>query len=86
MLDRCVLPLVAEAARCLDDGIVGSEAELDLAMVMGTGFPPGRGGPIAWSQDLGWKALVDRMDELARTVGERFVPYDGLRRRAVRTV
>jgi len=40
-----------EAALCLDEGIAESPAEIDLAMVMGTGYAPFRGGPLHFSDD-----------------------------------
>jgi 3-hydroxyacyl-CoA dehydrogenase/enoyl-CoA hydratase/3-hydroxybutyryl-CoA epimerase len=36
----------AEAKRCLDEGIAETQEDIDLAMVMGTGYPPFRGGPM----------------------------------------
>ncbi len=44
LTDRMVLPMVNEAARCRDEGVVRSAADLDLALIFGTGFPPFRGG------------------------------------------
>jgi len=41
---RVMLPMMFEAIRCLDEGIVASAAEADVAMIYGTGFPPFRGG------------------------------------------
>ena len=43
ILRRLVLAMINEAARTLEEGIVISAAEVDLAMIMGTGFPPFRG-------------------------------------------
>lgn len=37
-----------EAKRCLNEGVAASAADIDLAMVLGTGYPPFRGGPLAW--------------------------------------
>ncbi len=53
ILDRCLLIMVNEAARCLLEKVVEKPAFLDLAMIMGTGFRPQRGGrrctgPTAW--------------------------------------
>ncbi|RMH52312.1 MAG: fatty oxidation complex subunit alpha [Zetaproteobacteria bacterium] len=43
---RCLLPLVIEALRCLDEGIVADRDTLDGAMLYGIGYPPFRGGPL----------------------------------------
>ncbi len=71
---RIVLPMVNEAARCLEEGVVGSAAELDLAMIMGTGFPPFRGGLCRWADTEGVATLAERMQQFAASVGERYRP------------
>ncbi len=80
LAERMVLPMVNEAARCLEEGIVGSPGELDLAMVFGTGFPPFRGGLCRWADGTGLEALADRLERYAEAVGPRFAPSDALRR------
>lgn len=42
--------MVEEAQRCLDEGIVKTPDEIDLAMILGTGFAPFRGGPIEYAK------------------------------------
>jgi 3-hydroxyacyl-CoA dehydrogenase/enoyl-CoA hydratase/3-hydroxybutyryl-CoA epimerase len=44
--------LTEEADRCLLEGIAEGPEEIDFAMVMGTGYAPFRGGPIAWGEKL----------------------------------
>lgn len=83
IVHRLVYPLVDEAYRCLDDGIVASEQDLDLGMVMGIGFPPFLGGVTGFAAREGLRTIVARLDELARNVDPRFQPSDGLRRRAL---
>jgi 3-hydroxyacyl-CoA dehydrogenase/enoyl-CoA hydratase/3-hydroxybutyryl-CoA epimerase len=51
VLDRCVLPLVAEAVRCADEGVAEGEDQIDMAMVLGIGFPPFRGGPFEYARE-----------------------------------
>ncbi|MCB1007968.1 MAG: enoyl-CoA hydratase/isomerase family protein [Acidobacteria bacterium] len=80
LAERMVLPMVNEAARCLEEGIVGSPGELDLAMVFGTGFPPFRGGLCRWADAEGLATLVGRLERYAEAVGARFAPSDALRR------
>jgi len=46
MRDRVFLIMINEAARCLDEGIVANPAYLDMALIMGIGFPPFRGGVV----------------------------------------
>lgn len=50
---RLLYPLINEAARCIDDGIVREPWVVDLAMVLGTGFAPFRGGPLQMLEEIG---------------------------------
>ena len=45
--DRMVLPLLNECARCLEEGVAATAADVDLALVFGAGFAPFRGGHCA---------------------------------------
>jgi 3-hydroxyacyl-CoA dehydrogenase/enoyl-CoA hydratase/3-hydroxybutyryl-CoA epimerase len=83
LVQRLVYPLVDEAYRCLDEGIVQSEQDLDLGLVMGIGFPPFTGGITQFAATEGLATIVSTLDKLARARGSRFEASDGLRRRAV---
>ncbi len=83
LLHRLVYPLVDEAYRCLDEGIVAGEDDLDLGLVMGIGFPPFTGGVTQFARREGLAAIVAALDGLARGGGQRFQPSDGLRRRSL---
>lgn len=79
---RLVLCMVNEAARVLDEGIVGEAGAVDLAMIMGTGFPPFRGGLLRFADTLHPRGLVERLEQLRDEVGERFEPAPLIRRLA----
>ena len=79
---RLLYPMVDEAYRCLAEGIVESEEDLDLALVMGIGFPPFTGGITEFARREGLDAVLSRLEKLASTHGPRFVPGPELRRRA----
>ena len=81
-VERCVYPMVAEAARCLDEKVVRGPGELDLAMVMGTGFPPFRGGLLRYSDATGLSAIVDGLKYWQDKLGKRFEPPSALCERA----
>jgi 3-hydroxyacyl-CoA dehydrogenase/enoyl-CoA hydratase/3-hydroxybutyryl-CoA epimerase len=78
LVDRMVLPMVNEAARCLAEQVVRSPSDLDLAMIMGTGFPPFRGGLCRWADLQGIEHLVESLARLAEQYGERFRPSEAL--------
>jgi 3-hydroxyacyl-CoA dehydrogenase/enoyl-CoA hydratase/3-hydroxybutyryl-CoA epimerase len=77
--DRMVLPMVNEAARCLEEGVVRTASDLDLAMIFGTGFPPFRGGLCRWADQEGLPQIVASLERLEAAVGDRFRPSDALR-------
>jgi 3-hydroxyacyl-CoA dehydrogenase/enoyl-CoA hydratase/3-hydroxybutyryl-CoA epimerase len=81
-LARALWLMVAEASRCLDEGIARSPSELDLAMVMGTGFPPFRGGLLRYADAYGLTRIVDELDRFREKLGLRFGPPESLRDRA----
>ena len=82
IVDRLVLAMVAEGARCLEEDVVAGPAELDLATVMGTGFAPFTGGLMRYADSRGTAEVAARLRELCTSqaiVGrpggpERFAP------------
>ena len=74
VLDRLILPMVKEAAICLDEKVVGSPEELDLAMVFGIGFPPYRGGICKYVDARSAADCVASLTRLAAKHGIRFEP------------
>jgi 3-hydroxyacyl-CoA dehydrogenase/enoyl-CoA hydratase/carnithine racemase len=80
--DRLLLPLVNEATRMLDEGIVAGAQEIDRVLAAMLGTDPETGG-ILWDADRqGLSGIVGRLDDLARRHGERFSPTPLLRRLA----
>ncbi|MDY7092520.1 MAG: 3-hydroxyacyl-CoA dehydrogenase NAD-binding domain-containing protein [Acidobacteriota bacterium] len=77
--ERLILPMINEAACCLEEGVVDSPETLDLAMILGAGFPPFRGGLCRWADHRGLDSVVGGLERLAGVVGERFRPSDALR-------
>ena len=60
---RMMIPMATELARCLEEGIVDSAAEADMALVYGVGFPPFRGGVFRWIDSIGIQAFVEMSDK-----------------------
>ncbi|PHS36398.1 MAG: fatty-acid oxidation protein subunit alpha [Sulfurovum sp.] len=74
ILDRAILIMVNEAARCLEENVVDNAQYLDMAMVLGTGFPAFRGGLLRYADSRGSANVVARLLELEKQFGERFAP------------
>ena len=69
---RCVLAMVNEAARCLQDGILRSSRDGDVGAVFGIGFPPFRGGPFRYVDSLGVERVVRALEGLNSDRAPRF--------------
>ncbi len=82
MVDRCVLPMINEAARILDEGVARSPGDVDLAMITGTGFPPFRGGLLRYADSVGTKTILAKLESFEREFGARYEPAALLRRKA----
>ena len=89
IIDRMMLAFCNETVRCLEDNIVATPAEADMAMIMGVGFPPFRGGPCRYIDQVGldnYLALCEKYAHLGKAyeapqkirdmaaAGEKFYP------------
>jgi 3-hydroxyacyl-CoA dehydrogenase/enoyl-CoA hydratase/3-hydroxybutyryl-CoA epimerase len=76
---RCVLPMLNEAVRCLQDGVIRSARDGDIGAVFGIGFPPFLGGPFRHLDTMGLPAAVEHLDALNARFPGRFEPATLLR-------
>lgn len=79
--DRLFLAMLLEAVRALEEEIVSEPAHVDMAMILGTGFPAFRGGPLGWCDSEGAAAIV-RRSEKYESLGKRFESPETLRHMA----
>ncbi|MBI3286915.1 MAG: 3-hydroxyacyl-CoA dehydrogenase [Chloroflexi bacterium] len=79
-VERCLLPLINEAALCLEENIA-SPADIDMAMMAGTGMRRGDRpiGPLGLADEMGLDAVLGQLEEFQRKYGERFRPARYLR-------
>lgn len=68
--DRLFLPMIDEAARCLEEKIVRKARDIDLALILGIAFPRFRGGLLRYADDLGIDYVVKKLEEIY----ERYEP------------
>nr|WP_154926646.1 fatty acid oxidation complex subunit alpha FadJ [Pantoea agglomerans] len=76
--ERCVMMMLNEAARCLDEQVIRCARDGDIGAVFGIGFPPFLGGPFHYMDKLGAAEMVNRLTRLTQQHGERFTPCDAL--------
>ncbi|MEM7764277.1 MAG: 3-hydroxyacyl-CoA dehydrogenase NAD-binding domain-containing protein [Pseudomonadota bacterium] len=74
LTDRLILPMVNEAVKCLDEGVVESADLLDGGVIFGTGFAPFNGGPLQYARQRGVAEIIETMQALARSHGEHLAP------------
>ena len=74
IVSRLTLPMINEAAYCLGERVVATPGKLDLAMILGTGFPPFRGGLLRYADSLGARRIQQRLEEFVERLGPRFAP------------
>ncbi len=82
IVQRCLLALVNEGARILDEGFADSAEDIDRVYRFGYGFPAERGGPMAYADSLGLDEVLKQIRELEAAQGEFWKPAAGLVRRA----
>ncbi len=73
VVERMMLPMLLECSRCLEDGIVASPVEVDVALLYGLGFPPFRGGIFRWADSVGAASLL-KAAEKHRRLGALYAP------------
>jgi 3-hydroxyacyl-CoA dehydrogenase/enoyl-CoA hydratase/3-hydroxybutyryl-CoA epimerase len=74
IVDRCVLAMLNEAARCLEEGVLRSARDGDIGAVFGIGFPPFRGGPFRYIDSVGADQIVQQLEDLNDRFRPRFEP------------
>ncbi|MEA3102711.1 fatty acid oxidation complex subunit alpha FadB, partial [Caballeronia mineralivorans] len=63
IMERMMLPMLVESAAALEEGVVATPAELDMALLLGLGFPAYAGGPMKYADWLGLRQVVALCDK-----------------------
>jgi 3-hydroxyacyl-CoA dehydrogenase len=74
IVDRCILALVNEGARILEEGMALRSSDIDVIYITGYGFPAWRGGPMFYAETLGPATVRARIEEFARRHGRALWP------------
>ena len=75
--DRLFFPMLLEATRVLEEGIVREPGDVDMGLILGIGFPPFRGGILRWADTVGAANIVERLNRFA-SLGKRYEPTESL--------
>jgi 3-hydroxyacyl-CoA dehydrogenase/enoyl-CoA hydratase/3-hydroxybutyryl-CoA epimerase len=76
VVERCVLLMLNEAAKCLEEKVIRSPRDGDIGAIFGIGFPPFLGGPFRYMDELGMEHLVGRLEHYASTYNDKYTPAD----------
>ncbi|WNL41112.1 fatty acid oxidation complex subunit alpha FadB [Halomonas sp. PAMB 3264] len=82
IIARMMTPLCLETVRCLEDGIVDTPAEADMALIYGIGFPPFRGGALRYIDAMGVDTFVAQAEKLSEELGPLYAPTEKLKQMA----
>ncbi|RUO68940.1 fatty acid oxidation complex subunit alpha FadJ [Idiomarina ramblicola] len=74
IIDICLLPMLNEAAYCLQEEIIRSPRDGDIGAIFGIGFPPFLGGPFRYMDSQGLETIVNKLEKLSTERGERYTP------------
>lgn len=72
--NRIGLVFVNECVHCLEEGILFTAKDGDLAAILGLGFPPFTGGPFSYIDANGADQIAKTLSELEASHGSRFTP------------
>lgn len=81
---RCILRMINEACWCLQDNVIRSTDEGNVASVFGLAFPDFRGGIYAYIEEVGAKVIVKQLLAHTKQYGERFAPCEWLLNKAAK--
>jgi 3-hydroxyacyl-CoA dehydrogenase len=72
ILERCILPMINEGAKILDEGIAIRASDIDVVYVYGYGWPVYRGGPMYYANSLGLEKVVAKLRGYQQSSGDDF--------------
>ena len=75
IIQRGIYRMINEGKKLLEDKISKSEEDIDLALILGIGFPPFLGGPMSYAKQVGFSKIKNRLREFSSQYGPRFKPY-----------
>ncbi len=74
ILQRLLYPVVNEGAKIVEEAIALRPSDVDMALIMGYGWPTHKGGPMQWADHVGLDVIVAKLREFEAAYGARFAP------------
>ena len=76
IVDRCILGLVNEGAKILEEGIAQRSSDMDIVYINGYGFPVWRGGPMFYANSIGLDKVLEKINKFAEKDEDFWKPAD----------
>ncbi|GAU37216.1 hypothetical protein TSUD_144500 [Trifolium subterraneum] len=86
IVEMILFPIVNEACRVLEEGVVIRASDLDIASVLGMSFPSYRGGIVFWADLVGAKHIYNSLKKWAQLYGNFYKPSRYLEERAIKGI
>ncbi|KAK7272698.1 hypothetical protein RJT34_29472 [Clitoria ternatea] len=86
IVEMILFPVVNEACRVLDEGVVIRASDLDIASVLGMSFPNYRGGIVFWADLVGANHVYTSLKKWAQLYGNFYKPSRFLEERAIKGI
>jgi enoyl-CoA hydratase/3-hydroxyacyl-CoA dehydrogenase len=80
IVEMIFYPVVNEASRALEENVVVRSSDLDIASVLGMGFPAYRGGVVFWGDSVGLEHIYSKLNQWSSQYGPFFKPSSPLQR------
>ncbi|HFG6905395.1 fatty acid oxidation complex subunit alpha FadB [Acinetobacter baumannii] len=75
IIERMMLPIIIESALCLEEGIASSAIEVDMSLILGTGFPRHWGGALKYADIVGINEIIQQCQAYI-SLGGCYVPTE----------
>ena len=76
IVDRCILGLVNEGAKILEEGVAQRSSDMDIVYINGYGFPIWRGGPMFYANSIGLDKVLEKINKFAEKDEDFWKPSD----------
>ena len=76
IVDRCILGLVNEGAKILEEGVAQRSSDMDIVYINGYGFPIWRGGPMFYANSIGLDKVLEKINKFAEKDQDFWKPAD----------
>ncbi|XP_051142608.1 glyoxysomal fatty acid beta-oxidation multifunctional protein MFP-a-like isoform X2 [Andrographis paniculata] len=86
MVEMILFPAINEACQIISEGIITRSSDLDVASILGMGFPAFRGGIMYWSDSFCSSYIHSKLEGWSIEYGDFFKPYNSLAERSSKKI